>query len=242
MRFSPIQAFHICTGVLGFLSGAMAMSFRKGSRRHGLAGSVFVVSMLSLSASGAYLALMKHQPGNVLGGTLTFYLVTAWMTAKHKAGERGIFDWGALLAVLAIGVVTVTCGLEAANSQTGIKHGYAAGPYFFLGSVALLGAAGDIRLLTRGVFPAHHVLRGVHIPGAATTIPGFLTQDRHPFSSEYPAADIDDFLAIPSSHHKCIQEKIDAPRRRCILLKELAFEITSRKTHAPWAWIDLTQS
>src|SRR5271167_1857424 len=141
----PLLVLHIAAGTLGMLSGFVAIFFRKGSRRHRLAGNVFVISMLSLSASGVYLAFMKSQPGNVLGGTLTFYLVaTAWITARHRDGEPGIFDWGAILVVLAVGAVTVTYGLEAAISQTGIKHGYPPGPYFFLGSVALLAAAGDV--------------------------------------------------------------------------------------------------
>ncbi len=151
VRFSPMLLLHICAGTLGCLSGALAVSFRKGSQRHRMAGNIFVLSMLSLGASGAYLAFLKSQPGNVLGGTLTFYLVaTAWMTARRRDGETDLFDWGALLAALAIGAVTVTFGLEAATSQTGLKHGYAAGPYFFLGSVALICATGDLRLLVRG--------------------------------------------------------------------------------------------
>jgi hypothetical protein len=150
MQFSPILAFHICAGVLGFLSGATAVTFRKGSRRHGLAGDVFVISMLCMSASGVYLAFMKSQQGNVPGGALTFYLVaTAWMTARRRDGEPGIFDWSALLAVLAVLAVTVTWGLEAANSHTGLKYGYPVGPYFLLGTVALLAAAGDVRMLVR---------------------------------------------------------------------------------------------
>ena len=107
--------------------------------------------MLSLSASGVYLALMKHQPGNILGGALTFYLVaTAWVIARRRDAETGIFDWGALVVPLAVGAVTVNYGLEAAHSQTGLSHGYPVGPYLFLGSVALLAAAGDVRMLARG--------------------------------------------------------------------------------------------
>ncbi len=34
---------------------------------------------------------MKHQPGNVLGGTPTFYLVaTAWMTARRSTARTGL--------------------------------------------------------------------------------------------------------------------------------------------------------
>jgi len=151
MSFSPMLIFHICAGTIGCLSGFVAVFLRKGSRQHGLAGNVFVASMLSLGASGVYLASLKSQPGNIVGGTLTFYLVaTAWMTAKRRDGEPGIFDWGALLVAMAIAAVEVTWGIEAANSPTGLKYDYPPGPYFFMGSVAVLATAGDIRLLLRG--------------------------------------------------------------------------------------------
>jgi hypothetical protein len=148
---SSLLALHITTGTLGMLSGFVAVFLLKGSRRHGLAGSVFVISMLSLSASGAYLAVMKAQPGNVLGGVFTFYLVaTAWMTAKRRDGGTSIFDWGALLVVLAVAACQLTFGLQAALSQTGLKYDYPPGPYFFMGSVAVLAVTGDVRMLVRG--------------------------------------------------------------------------------------------
>jgi hypothetical protein len=148
---TPLLFLHIAAGTLGVLSGFVAVFLRKGSRRHGVVGNVFVISMLGLSASGVYLALMKSQPGNVLGGALTFYLVaTAWMSARRRDGNPGLVDWAALLVASAVGVVNMTYGLEATISPTGMKYDYPPGPYFFLGSVALIAAAGDIRMLVRG--------------------------------------------------------------------------------------------
>jgi hypothetical protein len=148
---SPLLLLHIIAGTLGMLSGFVSVFLLKGSRRHGLAGNIFVVSMLGLSASGVYLAIMKSQPGNILGGTLTFYLVaTAWITARRRDGEPGIFDWGALLVVLAVAACLLIFGLEAALSPTGLKYEYPPWPYFFMGSVALLAVAGDVRMLVRG--------------------------------------------------------------------------------------------
>jgi hypothetical protein len=133
------------------LSGAAAMSFRKGSHRHRVAGNVFVIVMLGLSASGAYLGFMKHQTLNGLMGILTFYLVvTAWWTARRRDGETRIFDLGALMVPLAVGAALAIYGLEAADSQTGSKGGYPPGAYFTFASVALLFAAGDVRMLVRG--------------------------------------------------------------------------------------------
>jgi hypothetical protein len=142
---------HICSGIFGVLSGAVALSCRKGSRRHGLAGIIFAVSMMGLGATGVHLAIVRHTPGNLFGGTLTFYLVaTGWMTGKRKEAGSSLFDWSALAAVLAIGTVSVIFGIQAATSPTGLKYDYNAGPYFFLGSIAAISAIGDVRMLLRG--------------------------------------------------------------------------------------------
>jgi hypothetical protein len=155
MQISPILVLHIAGGITGILSGAVAMTFRKGGRGHVVAGQVFVVAMLCMSASGAYMAyFVKPNMGNVMGGVMTFYMVsTAWMTARRKDGETGIFDWGALLVALMFAAYAATLGLQAAHSPTGLKEGYPPALYFIWGFVALLSAAGDVRmLLRRGVF------------------------------------------------------------------------------------------
>lgn len=144
----PILVLHICGGLVGLLSGAAAMAFRKGSRWHGIAGRVFVVSMLTMAAAGVTLAVMKSQPGNILGGTLTFYLVaTAWMTARRATPGTSFFDWGALLIVWAVAIANVTLGIVAALSPTGMVYDYPPGPYFFLGTVAVIATGGDVRML-----------------------------------------------------------------------------------------------
>src|SRR6184192_4067321 len=88
MNLSPVLFFHICAGTSGLFSGAAALSFRKGSRWHVLAGRVFVGSMLAMAAGAVYLAIVKHQPNNIGGGIFTFYLIlTAWLTARRADGE-----------------------------------------------------------------------------------------------------------------------------------------------------------
>jgi|SRR5271166_4230018 len=147
----PVLVLHITAGIVGLLSGAAAMSFRKGSPRHRASGNVFVMSMLIMGACGSYLALMKHEMNNVFGGLLTFYLVTtAWLAGRHDDKETRIFDWGALLMALAIGASLLTLGIRAANRQGEPQDGVPVGMYFFMGTVPLLAAAGDIRMLMRG--------------------------------------------------------------------------------------------
>src|SRR5580658_8109210 len=104
MRISPVLFLHISGAIVGLLSGTVAISLRKGSRRHGLAGNVFVISMLTMCSSAAYLAFVKSQTVNFLVGVLTLYLVTtAWSAARQRDGKTSIFDWVGLLAALAVG-------------------------------------------------------------------------------------------------------------------------------------------
>src|SRR5258708_7018861 len=151
MPLAPLLVFHISVGTLGLVSGAAAMSFRKGSRQHRMTGNVFVVLMLGLAASGAYVGLSKHEVLNGMMGVLTLYLVaTAWWTARRRDGVTGIVDLGALIVPLAVGAGLATYGLQALNSQTGSMGGFPAQAYFVFGSLALLFAAGDVRMLMRG--------------------------------------------------------------------------------------------
>ena len=150
----PILIVHICGGVVGLLSGVAAVSFRKGSPRHRMAGNIFFISMLTNGSTAALL-------GNVFGGASALYLVTTgWLTARRPEGETTIFDWGALLFGLAVGVPIVTDGLRIVSGSIAPKPGVPVGMILFLGSVVLLAAAGDVRMLVRGgVFGRQRVAR-----------------------------------------------------------------------------------
>jgi hypothetical protein len=161
MAYSPILIVHICAGTLGLLSGTAAMSFRKGSPRHMLAGRVFVASMLTMGALATYLAITRHQPSNIGGGILTVYLIgTAWLTARRRDGETSRFDWVALLFPLALGILLWMNGIKVLRSGASSQGGVPAGMMFFMGSICLLAAAGDVRMLVRdGVLGAKRIAR-----------------------------------------------------------------------------------
>ena len=161
MSYSPILVVHICAGTSGLLSGAAAMCFRKGSPRHVLAGKIFVASMLTMAVVAVYLAIVRHQPNNIGGGILTFYLIgTAWLTARRSDGETSRFDWVVLLIPLALGILTWMNGVKVVRSGASLPDGVPVGMTFFMGSVMLLAGAGDIRMLVRGsVLGANRIAR-----------------------------------------------------------------------------------
>jgi len=161
MLYSPLLPVHIAGGIVGLLSGTAALMFRKGGRRHVLAGKVFIASMLIMSAFAVYLAVLKHQPGNIGGGILTCYLIlTAWLTARRRDGQTSIYDWALLLIPLALGALTWMAGLQKMRSPAPPEEGVPAGMNFFMGTVMLLAGTGDLRmLLGGGVAGAKRVVR-----------------------------------------------------------------------------------
>jgi uncharacterized membrane protein len=162
MTYSPLLILHICAGTVSVLSGAAALFARKGFRLHRKTGNVFFLAMLGLSISGAYMAAFtKPNIGNVIGGVLTLYMVsTGWAAVLRKEGETGLSEIGLLLVGLAEGIGCWILGWEAAHSATGSKDGYPAAIYYVFGSLALYGAAWDVRMLIRGgVFGALRIAR-----------------------------------------------------------------------------------
>ena len=151
MPYSPILLVHIAGGTVGLLAGTAAIIFRKGSARHALAGRIFVVAMLIMGSLAAYLAIVRHQPANFGGGVFTFYLIlTAWLTARRRDGETARFDWLLLVIPLALGTLTWVNGIAIVRSGVDPPDGVPAGMNFFMGSIMLLAAAGDVRMLVGG--------------------------------------------------------------------------------------------
>ena len=241
MQFSPILVLHISAGMAGILSGAAAMSFRKGSLRHAQAGKVFVISMLTMAAGAVYLAIVKHQMNNVGGGILTFYLIaTAWVTARRKDGETS----------LRLGRASDSSGerwcrlyqwFRSVAQPNRVKIRSSCWDALFYGfRVSACCRGGRSHAYTRRRFrraPHYasslaHVLRAIHrhrvvFPGTGCQgIARLCIQEQRTFHSGYPAADITDLLAITSSLHKCIQENVDVARSGCSRVVDIASEVT----------------
>ena len=146
-----LLAIHITAGIIGLLSGTLAMTFRKGSRRHAAAGNVFFVAMLGMGSAGSCLGYLKHQPNNVFGGLLAIYLVsTGWLTGRRRTRAMGVFDWAGFLFASAIGALSVLHGVEIATGRMVPNDNVPAGMDIFLGTIILLAAEGDLRRLVRG--------------------------------------------------------------------------------------------
>ena len=148
MTLLPI---HIVAGLTGIISGFVAVFALKGAKLHRKSGMIFVYAMLVLAFTGATIAFLKHQTGNVIAGSLTFYLViTALRTVRHRDQEFHAIDVAAMLIAITVGLLSIKVGLDGLHSTTGTVNGVPSGMIFFFASVSLLGAFGDMRVLLSG--------------------------------------------------------------------------------------------
>src|SRR3569832_2769990 len=154
---SSVLALHIAAGVAGLISGAAAMIFRKGSDRHRMYGNVFVVSMLTLGLSAAYLAIDNGDFGNLVGGVFTVYMVgSAWTTARRRDGGATLLDWTGLVAAVKGGAALLFLSLQ------GVRTHHVTAPTiagFFLAAIAFLCAAGDMRMIRGGLSGSQRIAR-----------------------------------------------------------------------------------
>jgi len=153
MHFEKLLLFvHVCGASIGLISGFMAMLLRKGSGLHGAAGTVFYVSMIAMSTTAAYVAAF-YRPVllNMVVALLTFYLVvTAWRAARYRDGRVGRLDVVAMIYVLALSMTAYSGGIDALDNPRFAKDGLPGPIYFVFGTVALICAMTDFRMLRRG--------------------------------------------------------------------------------------------
>jgi hypothetical protein len=183
---------HIVAGVIGLVSGFVALFAAKGARLHRKSGMVFVGSMLTMSLLGALIAAVRAGEGSVVAGLLAAYLVTtALTTVRTFPGSRQV-NLVAMLVALVLGVTSIVWGLG------GSKDGIPAGMFFLFGAVALMGGISDLRRMRSGELQgprriARHLWRmcfALFIASASF----FLGQ-----ADEFPAAlRIPALLAIPA--------------------------------------------
>lgn len=142
---------HILAGALGLAFGTVAICAAKGERLHRKSGKMFVYAMVAMALSGAGIAALHGIEASVIGGVLGAYLViTALTTVRPPSIGSRWLDLGALLVALALGLTSVTLGLEALANGDGTRDGFPAGLFFMFGAIALLAGASDVRMLRAG--------------------------------------------------------------------------------------------
>jgi uncharacterized membrane protein len=158
---TAITSLHILTGAIALVAGAIALSTLKGGSLHRKSGRVFVGAMLFMSASGALIAAFIPVRISVVAGMLTFYLVlTSLLTVRRIATNSHHIDIAAMSLGFITGVLGIMFGVLALQTSSGALDRYPAAIYFVFGSVALIGATLDARMLrANGINGKHRIAR-----------------------------------------------------------------------------------
>ncbi len=147
---------HIAAGGLAMVLGAVALSVTKGGAVHRRSGLLFVYAMLVMGFSASILGFLKSPTdGNVFTGLLTAYFVgTALTTVRPVSPWTRRIDAAALTVVVGLAIGTLLSGVKAFNSPHlspgGVPFRTIGVMSFFLATVMILAAAGDVRILRSG--------------------------------------------------------------------------------------------
>jgi uncharacterized membrane protein len=136
---------HVAAGGLAIVLGAVALLVKKGGTIHRRSGRLFVYAMLVLGLSASIL-------GNVLGGLMTVYFVgTALTTVRQVSPWTRRINVAALTVAIGLALVDIVGGVKAFNSPRGFLNGVPFPMFFFLATVLIMAATGDVRMMRSGV-------------------------------------------------------------------------------------------
>ncbi|MCI0348508.1 MAG: DUF2306 domain-containing protein [Acidobacteriales bacterium] len=148
-----LLAIHIVAGGLALILGAVALLAKKGGTVHRRSGLLFVCAMLVMGFSASILGFLKSPTdGNVFAGFMVAYFVgTALTTVRPVTPWTYRINVAGLIVVVGLGVGDIMAGVEAFNSPGGFRNGVPYQMLFFLATVMIMAAIGDVRVMRFGM-------------------------------------------------------------------------------------------
>jgi len=135
---------HIAAGGLALVLGALALSVKKGGTVHRRSGLLFVYAMLVMGISAAIL-------GNVGGLMAAYFVVTALTTVRPVSPWTRRINVAALALAVGLALLDILGGVKAFNSPRGVLNGVPFLMLFFIATVMILAAVGDVRIMRFGL-------------------------------------------------------------------------------------------
>jgi len=158
MEISPEGLFHASMGVIGIVSGVIALATRKGGRVHIVSGRIFVAAIVLTALSAVRLALKSGEFGFIGAGALVVYfMLTAWMAVRRREHEAGWFEIGAFLVAATGAGAMYYAWLQELGDPDALLGGV---PILIFAIVATLCALGDLSVvIRRGLAGRQRIMR-----------------------------------------------------------------------------------
>jgi uncharacterized membrane protein len=150
-----VLIIHIAAGAMAVILGAIALIARKGSDVHRRIGMAFVYAMVTMGTSASILELLKapgrRAPANMVAAFMTIYfVVSAVVTVRPPSPRTRWITVGGFVIATTVAIILLTQGVRAYNTPRGFLGGVPFFMFFFLATILLLGAAGDVRVMRVG--------------------------------------------------------------------------------------------
>ncbi len=144
-----ILIIHFSAGLTALVAGTIALAASKGGRLHKKSGMIFSYAMISVGLLASVLYTVEGK--SVAGGLFPVYLVfTAVTTVKPLPYARRATDIGFMLLAFTLAALTYLTGVAAWKAPGHVLNGVPAGMAFFLATITLLAAIGDVRMIVEG--------------------------------------------------------------------------------------------
>lgn len=144
---------HFGAGLIGIVTGFIALVVAKGGRLHKQVGLAFVYAMGGAGVMASVIAAYEGKTSMIIGGaSVVYFVLTATTTVKpFPRGQRPL-DAVLMVLVFLTAVFTLRDGFIVWGMPGHMRAGVPGGMVFFLGTIYLLAAIGDFRMIREGGF------------------------------------------------------------------------------------------
>jgi uncharacterized membrane protein len=139
---------HVLAGATALVSGFLALHAAKGSAVHRKSGVMFVYSMVTMGLLGVAINLFQGEEW-ADGLVVAYFVISALTTVRPPTVQRRRLEVGGMLLAACLGAASLVIGIAGVTGGEVARDEVPAGR-LFIGTVLLLTAAGDLRVIRAG--------------------------------------------------------------------------------------------
>ena len=140
---------HFGAALIALFAGTVALSVAKGGKLHKKSGMIFVVGMIIAGLLASVISIYAGK--SIVGGIFVCYLIyTATTTVRSLPGSGRRMDIALMIMAFVFSAAMLWDGVVVWGLPGHARGGVPAGMILFLGTVCLLAAIGDARMIREG--------------------------------------------------------------------------------------------